>query len=62
MLQSTRSEGNGRGVAIPDAPSWVGTVIVGFDYWQVLSHYPELVTHLIQVHAGAVASPRSWPR
>jgi acid phosphatase class B len=54
MLQSTRGEGNGRGVAIRDATEWVvGTVIVGFDYWQVLSHYPRLVTHLIQVHANA---------
>jgi acid phosphatase class B len=25
-------------------------VIVGFDYWQVLSHYPEQIAHLIEVH------------
>jgi acid phosphatase class B len=30
-----------------------GTVIVGFDYWQVLSHYPDLMTHLIETHANA---------
>jgi acid phosphatase class B len=28
-------------------------VIVGFDYWQVLSHYPEQFAHLIAVHARA---------
>jgi hypothetical protein len=25
-------------------------VIVGFDYWQVLSHYPEEIAHLMAVH------------
>jgi acid phosphatase class B len=25
-------------------------MIVGFDYWQVLSHYPEQIRHLIDVH------------
>jgi len=25
-------------------------MIVGFDYWQVLSHYPERIGHLIEVH------------
>jgi acid phosphatase class B len=28
-------------------------VIVGFDYWQVLSHYPAQLTHLMQLHAAA---------
>ena len=28
-------------------------MIVGFDYWQVLSHYPEQIRHLIELHAGA---------
>jgi acid phosphatase class B len=28
-------------------------VIVGFDYWQVLSHYPEQIRHLIEVHERA---------
>ncbi len=28
-------------------------VIVGFDYWQVLSHYPDQICHLIEVHAAA---------
>ena len=28
-------------------------MIVGFDYWQVLSHYPERMAHLIDVHARA---------
>ena len=28
-------------------------VIVGFDYWQVLSHYPEEIAHLMRVHAEA---------
>jgi acid phosphatase class B len=28
-------------------------VIVGFDYWQVLSHWPDQVTHLIEVHRRA---------
>ena len=26
-------------------------MVVGFDYWQVLSHWPEQVRHLIDVHA-----------
>ena len=26
-------------------------MIVGFDYWQVLSHYPEQIRHLMQLHA-----------
>jgi hypothetical protein len=25
-------------------------VIVGFDYWQVLSHYPDQIRHLIETH------------
>jgi acid phosphatase class B len=25
-------------------------VIVGFDYWQVLSHYPDEIAHLMAVH------------
>ena len=25
-------------------------MIVGFDYWQVLSHYPDEITHLMQLH------------
>ena len=28
-------------------------VIVGFDYWQVLSHYPRQVAHLMAVHQAA---------
>jgi acid phosphatase class B len=28
-------------------------VIVGFDYWQVLSHYPEQIGHLIEIHERA---------
>jgi acid phosphatase class B len=28
-------------------------MIVGFDYWQVLSHYPEQVRHLIEIHERA---------
>jgi acid phosphatase class B len=28
-------------------------VIVGFDYWQVLSHYPDQVAHLMAVHEAA---------
>jgi acid phosphatase class B len=28
-------------------------MIVGFDYWQVLSHYPEQVSHLMSVHERA---------
>ena len=28
-------------------------MIVGFDYWQVLSHYPDQVAHLMEVHAAA---------
>jgi acid phosphatase class B len=28
-------------------------VIVGFDYWQVLSHHPERIAHLIAVHEAA---------
>jgi acid phosphatase class B len=28
----------------------IGPVIVGFDYWQVLSHYPDEVAHLMAVH------------
>ena len=28
-------------------------VIVGFDYWHVLSHYPAQIGHLIAVHAAA---------
>ena len=28
-------------------------MIVGFDYWQVLSHYPEQVRHLMEIHASA---------
>ena len=28
-------------------------MIVGFDYWQVLSHYPAQVVHLMQLHADA---------
>lgn len=28
-------------------------MIVGFDYWQVLSHHPERIGHLIEVHAAA---------
>jgi acid phosphatase class B len=28
-------------------------MIVGFDYWQVLSHYPERIAHLIEVHEHA---------
>ena len=28
-------------------------MIVGFDYWQVLSHYPERISHLIDVHEQA---------
>ncbi len=28
-------------------------MIIGFDYWQVLSHYPEQIRHLIELHAAA---------
>ena len=28
-------------------------MIVGFDYWQVLSHYPDQFRHLIELHAAA---------
>ncbi|MDH2444583.1 hypothetical protein QDR37_11565 [Amnibacterium sp. CER49] len=28
-------------------------MIVGFDYWQVLSHHPERIGHLIAVHQAA---------
>jgi acid phosphatase class B len=28
-------------------------VIVGFDYWHVLSHYPTQIGHLIALHAAA---------
>ncbi len=28
-------------------------MIVGFDYWHVLSHYPAQIGHLIEVHAAA---------
>ena len=28
-------------------------MIVGFDYWQVLSHWPEQVRHLIEIHERA---------
>lgn len=28
-------------------------MIVGFDYWQVLSHYPDRIAHLIEVHEQA---------
>jgi acid phosphatase class B len=28
-------------------------VIVGFDYWQVLSHYPDQISHLMELHALA---------
>lgn len=28
-------------------------MIVGFDYWQVLSHYPEQFRHLIEIHERA---------
>jgi acid phosphatase class B len=28
-------------------------VIVGFDYWNVLSHYPRQVSHLMAVHQAA---------
>ena len=28
-------------------------MIVGFDYWQVLSHYPAQIAHLMAVHALA---------
>ena len=28
-------------------------MIVGFDYWQVLSHYPAQFAHLMAVHARA---------
>ena len=28
-------------------------MIVGFDYWQVLSHYPDRIGHLIEVHEQA---------
>lgn len=28
-------------------------MIVGFDYWHVLSHYPEQIGHLIALHAAA---------
>ena len=28
-------------------------MIVGFDYWQVLSHYPEQIRHLMELHAAA---------
>jgi len=28
-------------------------MIVGFDYWQVLSHYPDQFRHLIELHAVA---------
>jgi acid phosphatase class B len=28
-------------------------MIVGFDYWQVLSHYPDQIAHLMEVHARA---------
>jgi len=26
-------------------------MIVGFDYWQVLSHYPEQVNHMMEMHS-----------
>jgi hypothetical protein len=26
------------------------SVIVGFDYWQVLSHYPDQIRHLMETH------------
>lgn len=28
-------------------------MIVGFDYWQVLSHYPDQIAHLIDLHDRA---------
>ena len=28
-------------------------MIVGFDYWQVLSHWPDQIAHLIDVHERA---------
>lgn len=28
-------------------------MIVGFDYWQVLSHYPRQIGHLIRIHERA---------
>ena len=28
-------------------------MIVGFDYWQVLSHYPDRIGHLMEVHEQA---------
>jgi len=28
-------------------------MIVGFDYWQVLSHFPRQICHLIEVHDAA---------
>jgi len=28
-------------------------VIVGFDYWHVLSHYPRQIGHLIAIHQAA---------
>ena len=28
-------------------------MIVGFDYWQVLSHYPDRIGRLVDVHAQA---------
>lgn len=28
-------------------------VIVGFDYWQVLSHWPKQIAHLMEVHLRA---------
>ena len=28
-------------------------MIVGFDYWQVLSHYPEQIRHLMELHDAA---------
>jgi acid phosphatase class B len=28
-------------------------MIVGFDYWQVLSHYPEQIGHLMEIHSRA---------
>ena len=31
----------------------IGSVIVGFDYWQVLSHYPSQIGHLMEIHAAA---------
>ena len=28
-------------------------MVVGFDYWQVLSHWPEQIRHLIEIHERA---------